>query len=85
MDMNNADIVEQLLELKDTEFKYSEKYYAQSNMDENIVKEQIQRNQRELNGYLAVLKKDLNNKEYTLAESNLPKFRAKKILNNINK
>ena len=54
-------------------------------MDENIVKEQIQRKQRELNGYLAVLKKDLNNKEYTLAESNLPKFRAKKILNNINK
>ena len=85
IDMNNADIVEQLLELKDTEFKYSEKYYAQSNMDENIVKEQIQRKQRELNGYLAVLKKDLNNKEYTLAESNLPKFRAKKILNNINK
>ena len=81
MDMNNADIVEQLLELKDTEFKYSEKYYAQSNMNENIVKEQIQRKQRELNGYLAVLKKDLNSKEHTLAESNLPKLKAKKILN----
>lgn len=80
IDMNNAGLAKQLLELKDTEFKYSEKSYQQSNLDKSVIKEQIELQQRKLNGYLAVLKKNLNN-SHTFAEFNLPRMRAKSILN----
>ena len=81
MEMNNSDLIEQLLELKDTEFKYSEKAYSQSDTDKQEIQEQIGKQQRELNGYLASWKKSFN-ETHTLAEFNLPKMRAKSILNN---
>lgn len=81
MEMNNSDLIEQLLELKDTEFKYSEKAYSQSDTDKQEIQEQIGEQQRELNGYLASWKKSFN-ETHTLAEFNLPKMRAKSILNN---
>lgn len=81
MEMNNSDLIEQLLELKDTEFKYSEKAYSQSDTDKQEIQEQIGKQQRELNGYLASWKKSFN-ETYTVAEFNLPKMRAKSILNN---
>lgn len=81
MEMNNSDLIEQLLELKDTEFKYSEKAYSQSDTDKQKIQEQIGKQQRELNGYLASWKKSFN-ETHTLAEFNLPKMRAKSILNN---
>lgn len=81
MEMNNSDLIEQLLELKDTEFKYSEKAYSQSDTDKQEIQEQIGKQQRELNGYLASWKKSFNETQ-TLAEFNLPKMRAKSILNN---
>lgn len=81
MEMNNSDLIEQLLELKDTEFKYSEKAYSQSDTDKQEIQEQIGKQQRELNGYLASWKKSFN-ETHTLAEFNLPKRRAKSILNN---
>ena len=80
IDMNNAGLAKQLLELKDTEFKYSEKSYEQSNLDKSVIKEQIELQKRKLNGYLTVLKKNLNN-SHTFAEFNLPRMRAKSILN----
>lgn len=81
MEMNNSDLIEQLLELKDTEFKYSEKAYSQSDTDKQEIQEQIGKQQRELNGYLASWKKSFN-ETHTVAEFNLPKMRAKSILNN---
>ena len=81
MEMNNSDLIEQSLELKDTEFKYSEKAYSQSDTDKQEIQEQIGKQQRELNGYLASWKKSFN-ETHTLAEFNLPKMRAKSILNN---
>ena len=81
IEMNNSDLVEQLLELDNTEFKYSEKFYSQSNMDEQVIQEQVERQQRALNGYLTSLKKVLN-QTHTLAEFNLPRVKAKSILNN---
>lgn len=81
MEMNNSDLIEQLLELKDTEFKYSEKAYSQSDTDKQEIQEQIGKQQRELNGYLASWKKSFN-ETHTLAEFNLPQMRAKSILNN---
>lgn len=81
MEMNNSDLIEQLLELKDTEFKYSEKAYSQSDTDKQEIQEQIGKQQRELNGYLASWKKSFN-ETHTSAEFNLPKMRAKSILNN---
>lgn len=81
MEMNNSDLIEQLLELKDTEFKYSEKAYSQLDTDKQEIQEQIGKQQRELNGYLASWKKSFN-ETHTLAEFNLPKMRAKSILNN---
>ena len=81
MEMNNSDLIEQLLELKDTEFMYSEKAYSQSDTDKQEIQEQIGKQQRELNGYLASWKKSFN-ETHTLAEFNLPKMRAKSILNN---
>ena len=81
IEMNNSDLVDQLLELKDTEFKNSEEFYSQSNMDKKIIQEQIEKQQRALERYLVSLKKDLNEK-HTLSEFNLPKMRAKSILNN---
>lgn len=81
MEMNNSDLIEQLLELKDTEFKYSEKAYSQSDTDKQEIQEQIGKQQRELNGYLASWKKSFN-ETHTLAEFNLPKMGAKSILNN---
>ena len=81
IEMNNSDLVEQLLELDNTEFKYSEKFYSQSNMDEQVIQEQVEKQQRALNGYLTSLKKELN-QTHTLAEFNLPRVKAKSILNN---
>lgn len=81
MEMNNSDLIEQLLELKDTEFKYSEKLYSQSNIDKQLIKEKIERQKKMLDEYLTNLKKNLN-ETYTVAEFNLPKMRAKSILNN---
>ena len=81
IEMNNSDLVEQLLELDNTEFKYSEKFYSQSNMDEQVIQEQLERQHRALNGYLTSLKKELN-RTHTLAEFNLTRVRAKSILNN---
>lgn len=81
IEMNNSDIVDQLLELNSTEFKYSEKLYSQSNIDKQLIKEKIERQKKMLDAYLTNLKKNLN-ETYTVAEFNLPKMRAKSILNN---
>ena len=81
IEMNNTDLVEQLLELDNTEFKYSEKLYSQSNIDKQLIKEKIERQKKMLDEYLTNLKKNLN-ETYTVAEFNLPKMRAKSILNN---
>ena len=81
IEMNNTDLVEQLLELDNTEFKYSEKLYSQSNIDKQLIKEKIERQKKMLEEYLTNLKKNLN-ETYTVAEFNLPKMRAKSILNN---
>ena len=81
IEMNNSDIVDQLLELDSTEFKYSEKLYSQSNIEKQLIKEQIERQQKTLNEYLTNLKKNLN-ETHTVAEFNFPKMRAKSILNN---
>ncbi|MEE1379881.1 MAG: DUF4173 domain-containing protein [Clostridia bacterium] len=81
IEMNNSDIVDQLLELDSTEFKYSEKLYSQSNIDKQLIKEKIERQKKMLEEYLTNLKKNLN-ETYTVAEFNLPKMRAKSILNN---
>ena len=81
IEMNNSDIVDQLLELDSTEFKYSEKLYSQSNIDKQLIKEKIERQKKILDEYLTNLKRNLN-ETYTVAEFNLPKMRAKSILNN---
>jgi len=81
IEMNNTDLVEQLLELDNTEFKYSEKLYSQSNIDKQLIKEKIERQKKMLDEYLTNLKKNLN-ETHTVAEFNLPKMRAKSILNN---
>ena len=81
IEMNDSDIVDQLLELDSTEFKYSEKLYSQSNIDKQLIKEKIERQKKMLDEYLTNLKKNLN-ETHTVAEFNLPKMRAKSILNN---
>ena len=48
IEMNNTDLVEQLLELDNTEFKYSEKLYSQSNIDKQLIKEKIERQKKML-------------------------------------
>lgn len=81
IEMNNSDIVDQLLELDSTKFKYSEKLYSQSNIDKQLIKEKIERQKKMLDEYLTNLKKNLN-ETHTVAEFNLPKMRSKSILNN---
>ena len=92
IEMNNTDLVEQLLELDNTEFKYSEKLYSEgmannkyvkeeAELLKKLIKEKIERQKKMLDEYLTNLKKNLN-ETYTVAEFNLPKMRAKSILNN---
>ena len=80
IEMNNTDLVEQLLELDNTEFKYSEKSYTQLNIDKYEIERRIINQQKELNQYLVTLRTNLN-EAHTFAEFNLPKMRAKSVLN----
>ena len=65
---------------RENEKKKQARRVEKQNRKEEI-QEQIGKQQRELNGYLASWKKSFN-ETHTLAEFNLPKMRAKSILNN---
>lgn len=81
INIDNTDIIEQLLEIQDSQFEYSYKYYSKYEyLGNDAIKKDKESKQNQLNKYLKALKENLN-KSHTIAEFNLSKFKAKRILN----
>lgn len=81
INIDNTDIIEQLLEIQDSQFEYSYKYYSKFEyLSNDAIKKDKESKQSQLDKYLKSLQENLN-KSNTIAEFNLSKFKTKRILN----